>query len=82
MAKEKICSLCGTIGQPKLFTKGSFLIELFLWLCFIFPGVLYSLWRVSSKVGVCRKCGSQNLLPLDSPMGQEIAAKSKAYNKN
>jgi hypothetical protein len=53
MASEKFCPNCGTIGKPKKKTKGSFAIEVLLWLCFLIPGLIYSLWRMTSKVPVC-----------------------------
>jgi|APSaa5957512535_1039671.scaffolds.fasta_scaffold85150_2 hypothetical protein len=38
---QLICSNCGMIGKPKTITKGSFLIELVLWL---FSTVIASLY--------------------------------------
>ena len=67
MATNLYCSNCGTVGTPKARTKGSFIIEVFLWLCFILPGVIYSLWRLTSREKVCPACGSPNMIPLDSP---------------
>jgi hypothetical protein len=75
MAKPTICASCGTVGQAKIVTKGSLLIEIFLWLCLIVPGVLYSLWRLTSRHKACRACGAQNLIPVDSPLGRQLQAK-------
>lgn len=61
------CPNCGTVAKPKKVTKGSFLIEVFLWLLFIIPGVIYSLWRLTTKAEVCPKCGAPNMIPSDSP---------------
>ena len=69
-----ICATCGTQGNPKTRTKGSILIELVLWICFIVPGILYSIWRLTTKEKVCRTCGANNLVPLTSPMGQKLRA--------
>lgn len=68
-----ICTNCGATGKPKRFTRGSFLIELFLWLCLIVPGFIYSMWRLTTRRDVCPKCGSHNLAPLDSPIGRKLA---------
>lgn len=62
------CQHCGFIGQPKTFTKGSFLIEVALWLMLIVPGLIYSLWRVTSgRYKGCPTCGAPNMIPADSP---------------
>lgn len=72
MAKEMVCTSCHTKAQPKKLTPGSFLIELFLWLCFLVPGFVYSLWRISSKKDTCRECGSLDLVPPNSPRAKAI----------
>ena len=72
MAK-KICSQCGTVGKAKLKTPGSFLLELILWLFFIIPGVIYSLWRLGARETVCRSCGG-HLIPVKSPRGKALLA--------
>jgi len=70
----KICSQCGTAGDSKTRTSGSILIELVLWCCFLVPGIIYSLWRLSSRKQVCRACGADSFVPLSSPVGQRLAA--------
>jgi hypothetical protein len=67
-----ICTNCGHTGNPTKHTRGSFLIELVLWLTFIVPGLIYSLWRLTTKERVCRKCGSSNLVPADTPRGRKL----------
>jgi hypothetical protein len=71
--KEMICTACGSSGRPKTITKGSFVIECFLWLCFIFPGLLYSLWRLTTRRKGCAACGAENMVPLDSPVGRKLS---------
>ena len=43
-----VCTVCGSVGFPKKVTPGSFLVELGLWIFFILPGVIYSVWRLSA----------------------------------
>ncbi len=69
---QLICANCGTIGKPKTVTKGSIATEIVLWLLFIVPGVLYSLWRLTTRAKACRSCGSENMLPLNSPRGKKL----------
>jgi len=52
MAADFICANCGHLGDEKQVTKGSFGIEVILWLCFLIPGLIYSLWRLSSRYGI------------------------------
>jgi hypothetical protein len=74
--KELVCTRCHNIDISKTKTNGSFLIEVLLWLCFIVPGLIYSLWRLSSKKEVCRSCGSQDLVSLNSPRGNSIVMRN------
>lgn len=69
---KKICMACGTVGAPKTVTKGSFAIELVLWICFIIPGLIYSIWRLTSRHPACKACGSPQLVPLNSPIGKRM----------
>jgi hypothetical protein len=66
------CPQCGTIDKPKTTTKGSFGIELILWLCMILPGALYSVWRLTTRGPACAKCGAKELIPPDSPRARQL----------
>lgn len=72
MGKEKFCLQCQTISKPKKKTPGSIWAEVFLWCLFIFPGLLYSLWRISNKKPMCRDCGSLNLVSPQSPVAKKL----------
>ena len=66
-----ICNSCGTIGKPVNRVKGSFLVEVALWLLFCAPGIIYTLWRMTSQESVCPACGGKPI-PCGSPKGQEL----------
>jgi len=73
MAKQQlVCTMCGYVGNYKKKAKGSFAVEVILWLLFLLPGIVYSVWRMSSKQKVCPKCGNTNMIPADTPMGQKL----------
>lgn len=72
MATELYCPNCGHIGTPKRYIKGSFLVELVLWLCFILPGLIYSVWRSTSRYKGCPRCGASNMIPVDSPRARQM----------
>lgn len=73
MSEQVICANCGHLGPPRVVTQGSFAIELLLWLCFVIPGLIYSLWRRNTRQDVCAKCLCPNPLPLDTPRGKQLA---------
>ena len=68
-----ICTVCGAAENPKEYSKGSFLVEVVLWLCFIVPGLIYTIWRHASKYDGCRSCKSKAIVPLSSPMGKRLS---------
>jgi hypothetical protein len=69
---RKICAACGHLGNPHLLTKGSLLMEVFLWCLFIIPGLIYSIWRHASRAYVCEACHADEPLPIDSPRGRRL----------
>jgi hypothetical protein len=73
-----ICPHCGTRGAPRIQAKGSLLIEIILWLCFLVPGIIYSLWRLTTKEPVCPTCAAPGMIPAGSPMGRDLVARFKA----
>lgn len=86
MAKKLFCSSCGSITKPKSHTKGSLLIEIILWVCVIMPGIIYSIWRLTTRFKVCRDCGASTLIPENSPVAKnflsELNATSSAKAQN
>lgn len=67
------CTTCGSEAPAKSVTKGSIGIELILWLLFLVPGLIYSIWRLTTKHRACKVCGSTVIIPPQSP--QALAAK-------
>lgn len=61
------CMTCGLDEIPTTKNKGSGLIELLLWLCFLFPGLLYSIWRRSNLPKICPACRSSAVVPRNAP---------------
>ena len=77
MKKEYVCNACGYVGVPKKITKGSIAIEIVLWLMFIVPGLIYSIWRLTSRYEACPNCKTPNsMIPTDSPVGQKLVAQN------
>lgn len=61
------CRRCGYSGKIKAENPGSFAVEILLWLLFIIPGLIYSLWRISTVKRTCPNCGGKDLIPANSP---------------
>jgi hypothetical protein len=72
--KTTICTACGHIGQPQTVTKGHILLEVALWLMMLVPGIIYSIWRLTSRHQACEMCGGTGLIPFNSPVGQQLIA--------
>ncbi|MAQ77337.1 hypothetical protein CL684_02325 [Candidatus Campbellbacteria bacterium] len=71
---KQVCTQCGNVGYPKSITKGNIGFELILWLLFIIPGLIYSIWRHTTTHKACRVCKNKNMIPVDSPMGKKKLA--------
>lgn len=70
--KVRYCTRCGTEAETVTKTRGSLGIEIVLWLCFIIPGVIYSLWRMNARRHVCRSCGSAEVIDPKSPVAVKL----------
>jgi hypothetical protein len=68
---REICTRCGTVANPTRFIKGSDGLEIVLWLCFIVPGLIYSVWRQSSKYAGCPACGGE-MISTSTPRGNQL----------
>lgn len=76
--KSKYCMTCGHEGRTKIHTRGNLLIEIILWLCLLIPGLIYSIWRVSTRHEVCSNCGAGNVVPPQSPAVRAARARMDA----
>lgn len=70
----KYCTACGFVGFPIFRQEGSDVIAILLWLTFIVPGIIYTIWRSSTRRWVCASCGSPAVIPLDSPIAKQARA--------
>lgn len=70
-----VCPSCLYRGKPKTVTKGNFGVEVMLWLFFLLPGLIYSVWRVSNKYKACPKCGNTGMIPEDSIAAKQLLTK-------
>lgn len=66
-----ICRHCGTAQRGQSALPGSGWIELVLWLCWVVPGLIYSIWRRGGKPA-CTSCGSRDLVDESTPVGKQL----------
>jgi hypothetical protein len=66
------CTTCGNDGPTRTHTKGSLAIEIVLWLCLIVPGLIYTIWRHTTRAEVCSSCGAATVVPRDSPIAVKM----------
>ncbi|NLW30307.1 MAG: hypothetical protein GXY77_02495 [Fibrobacter sp.] len=74
---EYYCTDCGYTGRTKRRYQGDGFIELILWLSFIIPGLIYSIWRSSKLLAICPVCNNHNTIPADSPAAIEATSMMK-----
>ena len=72
MSDELVCTACGHVGSSKTIANDHFALEVVFWLCFLIPGFIYPVWRHTSRYGVCRVCGKQNLSPKTAQIAQKF----------
>jgi hypothetical protein len=53
------CSVCGEVDMPTARRRGSLALHIVLYMMWIFPGMLYGVWRDRALVFTCRRCGSK-----------------------
>jgi hypothetical protein len=71
-----ICRNCGSCDAPKTVSPRSIWIEIILWFSYLIPGVIYTLWCHYQTYIACNKCGSRDIVPLDSPVGRKLAGQA------
>lgn len=69
-----LCTNCLTEGRPKNYIKGNVVLELLLWTLFLVPGLIYTVWRLSTRYKGCPKCGAADMIPINSPRAQAMLA--------
>lgn len=85
---DKLCTVCGTVDRPASRSTASIGIGLLMWggglvlafavhWLFVLLPIGHLIARVaSSDVDVCAKCGSGQIVPLDTPAAQEWLKRS------
>lgn len=64
------CNSCKNY-TPKALKKGNGWIELVLYLFYLVPGIIYSIWRRSGQPNVCPVCKTAGLVPITAAKLQD-----------
>lgn len=67
-----VCKSCEEVDTPVESMPGNGWVEAILYLFYIAPGVIYSVWRRKGKKKVCSACGSSDVVPAASRAGRRI----------
>ncbi len=70
-----VCRSCGRYASvPGQRMPGNLVLEVLLWLFYLIPGIIYSVWRRqdSNAVKFCVGCNGTDLLPVVTTEGQEV----------
>lgn len=70
-----VCTTCGSRGDPTTITRGSIWIEIVLWCFFLIPGLIYTIWRLTTRSKACPACGAPSMVPINSPVGKRLIEK-------
>ena len=75
---DSLCTRCLARMDPKSVVKGSFIVELglwlmlFIWLPLVLLGIGYTLWRIFSRHKACPECGAAEYVPADSERARRL----------
>src|SRR5712672_394986 len=67
-----VCEKCFMVGHPQNMLAGSDGVEVGLWLLFLAPGIIYSIWRRANRYDGCTKCRGK-MLAGDTPRARLLA---------
>jgi len=70
--KKYVCMECGCQREPIMAKRGMLIIELLMWLLYILPGVIYSIWRRVRKQEVCPNCGTPSVVLTSSSRAMKM----------
>ncbi len=68
-----VCASCGYKEKPLNYKKGSWKVEIILWICFLVPGLLYSIWRSYTAIKVCPLCKTATMISTKTAHGQRLS---------
>ncbi|MEE9499260.1 MAG: hypothetical protein V3V24_07960 [Nitrospinaceae bacterium] len=80
-AKKYVCMECGCQRDPIDANRGLWVVEIFMWLLYILPGVIYSIWRRVRKHQVCPKCRNPSVVLTSSSRAMGMRQLMKTFSQ-
>lgn len=80
LTRKYLCMECGCQRDPIIAKRGFLVIELFMWLMYILPGIIYSIWRRVRTQQVCSNCRTPSIVLTSSSRAMGMMALLKAYS--
>ena len=80
--KKYICMECGCQRDPIDAKRGLLVIEIFMWLLYILPGVIYSIWRRVRKHKVCPNCRNPSMVLTSSSRAMEMRRLMRTFSQS
>jgi hypothetical protein len=71
-AATHLCTNCLSRIRPTQKARGHAFVAVLLWLTFIVPGIIYSIWRASTSEPRCPLCAAPHPIPLGSPAANKL----------
>ena len=75
---QYVCRECEQACRAVRLTRGRFWLEVTLWILFFPVGIVYSIWRLSTRYNGCPACGSERLVDAETPAGKRLLGKVNA----
>ena len=79
--KKYICMECGCQRDPIMIKRGLLVVEIFMWLLYILPGVIYSIWRRVRKQEVCPNCLNPSVVLTSSSRAMGMRRLLRGFSK-
>jgi hypothetical protein len=80
--EKYLCMECGCQRDPIDAKRGLLVIEIFMWLLYILPGVVYSIWRRARKHQVCPNCGNPSMVLTSSSRVMEMRRLLRTFTQS
>ncbi|MDH5762415.1 MAG: hypothetical protein OEZ51_05490 [Nitrospinota bacterium] len=79
--KKYVCMECGCQRDPIDAKRGLLVIEIFMWLLYILPGVIYSIWRRVRKQQICPNCRNPSVVLTSSSRAMAMMRMMKTFTQ-
>ncbi len=80
LSRKYLCMECGCQRDPIQAKRGFLVVELFMWLLYILPGVIYSIWRRVRTQQICSNCRTPSIVLTSSSRAMGMMRMLKAFS--